>query len=81
MTIAIYDIYVDARNLISAMMSLKGQLELPILVTAKSNSWPLRELCELRDMHFVFDNLYLKGQYCDNHLSQGMMLTLYIYIE
>ena len=60
MTIAIYDIYdiyVDARNLISAMMSLKGQLELPILVTAKSNSWPLGELSKLRDMHFVFDIL------------------------
>ena len=57
MTIAIYDIYVDARNLISAMMSLKGQLELPILVTAKSNSWPLGEVCKLRDMHFVFDIL------------------------
>ena len=39
------------------MMSLKGQLELPILVTAKSNSWPLGEVCKLRDMHFVFDIL------------------------
>ena len=77
MTIVIYDRYVDARNLISAMMSLKGQLELPILVTAKSNSWPLRELCKLRDMHFVFDCLYLEWWYSDNCLSPGMMITLY----
>ena len=67
MTIAIYDIYVDARNLISAMMSLKGQLELPILVTAKSNSWPLGELSKLRNMHFYLI-IYI--------LSDGTVITV-----